>query len=65
MPKMDKKQKKEMKRAQKAKKLRMNKVEEAQAQGHISEEQKKSGTLQLYVFLTVAIVGALFIVLNV
>ncbi len=65
MSKMDKKQKKEMKRAQKAKKIKMNKVEEAQAHGHISEEQKKSGTIQMYVFLAVAVAGALFIILNV
>ncbi len=65
MSKMDKKQRKAKKREEKVKKIKMKNVEEQAASGHLSEEQKKSGKVQLYLFFGVAIAGALIIILNV
>ncbi len=62
---MDKKQRKAKKREEKAKKTRIKNVEEQAQAGTLSEEQKKSGTFQLYLFLGVALAGALLIILNV
>jgi hypothetical protein len=63
MPKMDKKQRREKKREDKAKRIKMKKIE--QESGDLSAEALKFGKVQIYVFLSVAIAGALFIVLNV
>jgi len=63
MSKMDKKQRKAKKREEKVKKIKTKQVEDQS--GQLTEEQKKSGTIQLYLFFAVAIAGALFIILNV
>jgi len=60
---MDRKQRKAKKREEKIKKQKQRELEK-KSEG-ISSEEKKSGMLQIMVFVGVAIVGAAIIVLNV
>ncbi len=62
MSKMDKKQRKEKKREEKAKRIKMKHIDESSG---ITENEKKFGKVQLYIFLCIAVAGALFIILNV
>lgn len=64
MSTMDKKQRKAKKREEKAKKLKMKKVEESQHH-ELTATEKKSGKIQLYIFLGIALIGAVTILLNV
>lgn len=60
---MDRKQRKAKKREEKIKKQKLHE-QKVKAEG-ITEEDKKSGSVQLLVFFGVAILGAIIIIANV
>jgi len=60
---MDRKQRKAKKREEKVRKQKAREAQKA-AEG-ITKDEKKSGILQLYIFIGVALVGAAVILYNV
>lgn len=62
MSKMDKKQQKAKKREEKVKKAKSKHVEEKASGSHLTNEQKRMGKMELFIFFAVALAGALFLI---